>query len=788
MISALNRKLLRDLWRLKGQVVAVSLVVASGVGVLVMSLTALESLQATAEAYYERYRFAHVFAGAKRAPERLAREMVAIPGVQAVETRISQLATLDLPDFAEPVMARLISVPERGAPRLNRLAMRAGRWVAPGRPDEIVLSEPFALAHDLTLGSRFEAIINGHRRQLEVVGIALSPEFVYAIGPGSLMPDDRRFGIGWMGRRALAAAFDLDGAFNDVSLTLLRGVDPAAVLARVDAILERYGGTPAIARADQISNWFLMNELDQLKTVSTLLPAIFLAVAGFLTNMVLARIIATERAEIGLMKAFGYSNRQVAWHYVQMVIAMTAVGIALGALVGTWLGRINTEIYSEFYRFPFLYFRPTADVYALGALISLAVALSGTAFSVRRAAMLPPAVAMQPPAPPAYRRGGLSGTRLLRHLDHPTRIILRQIERWPLRSALTSVGVGLSVGVLVMANQWIDSIDAIAEEFFFRSQHQDVMVGLVEPQSTAALYEFRRMPGVLAAEPLRIVSADFRVDNRRHRGAVEGVEADARLHHLFDADGAIVSIPPEGLVMSTVLAQKLGVGIGDHVWLELREGRRPVREVRVVRLFETMIGMPAYMDARALDELLLERPSLEYVNLLVDPLREQALFAQLKASPEVSAVMKRRAAVETFHDTLGDTLLVYVAFFTGFAVALGFGVVYNSARVALSERAHELATLRVLGFSRGEIAYILLGEVVLLTVVALPLGCLMGRGLARVMTAGFETELYRVPLVVDDATYGTAVVLALVAAAVSAALVGRRVAAIDLVSALKSRE
>lgn len=788
MVSALNRKLLRDLWRLKGQVIAVALVVASGVGVLVMSLTALESLRATAEAYYERYRFAHVFASTKRAPERLAREIAAIPGVQAVETRISRLATIDLQGFPEPVMGRLISVPETGEARLNRLAMRAGRSVAPGRPDEIVLSEPFALAHDLDLGDRFEAIMNGHRRSLEIVGIALSPEFVYAIGPGSLMPDDQRFGIGWMGRRALAAAYDLDGAFNDVSLTLLRGVDPAPVLARVDAILERYGGIPAIARADQISNWFLMNELDQLKTVSTLLPAIFLLVAGFLTNMVLARIVATERAEIGLMKAFGYTNRQVAWHYVQMVMAMTAVGIVLGAIIGTWLGRINTETYSEFYRFPFLYFRPTADVYALAALISLAVALTGTALSVRRAARLPPAVAMQPPAPPAYRRRGLSGTRLAHHLDHPTRIILRQIERWPLRSALTSVGVGLSVGVLVMANQWVDSIEAIEEDFFFKSQHQDVMVGLVEAQSSAALYEFQRMPGVLAAEPLRIVSADFRVGNRRHRGAVEGVQAEARLHRLFDASGHTVTVPPEGLVLSRVLADKLGVGVGDRVWLELREGRRPARQVRVVRLFETLLGMSAYMDRRALDKLLLERSSLEYVNLLVDPLREAELFAHLKGSPEVSAIMKRRAAVATFHETLGDTLLVYVAFFTGFAVALGFGVVYNSARVALSERAHELATLRVLGFSRGEIAYILLGEVALLIVAALPLGCLMGRGLAWVMTAGFETELYRVPLVVDDSTYGIAVVIALVAAAVSAALVGRRVERLDLVSALKSRE
>ncbi|MDX1431082.1 MAG: ABC transporter permease [Gammaproteobacteria bacterium] len=787
-MRALDRKLLRDLWRLRGQVIGIGMVIASGVAVLVMSLTALDSLEETARAYYERYRFAHVFAGVKRAPESLARRLAEIPGVQAVETRIAEFATLDIEHFPEPAIGRLISIPERGEPALNRLALREGRLVSPGRVNEVVLSEPFAEEHGLRPGDRLDVIMNGHKRTLEVVGIALSPEFVYAIAPGALMPDDERFGVGWMGRDALEAAYDLDGAFNDVSLTLLRGVRPEPVIERVDALLDRYGGTGAYARADQISNWFLMNEIEQLETVSSILPAIFLAVAAFLTNMVLARLIATERSEIGLMKAFGYGNLEVGWHYAKMVIAMTAVGIVLGWVLGAWLGRVNTQIYAEFYRFPFLFYRADPAVFGMAALVSLAASLAGTLGAVHRAAALPPAEAMRPPAPPVYRRTRLSATWLGRWLDQPTRIVLRQIARWPGRSLLTSAGVGLSVGVLVMSNQWLDSIARIAEIYFYQAQQQDVAVGLVEARSRAAVHELERMPGVMAAEPARIVSADFRVGTRSHRGALEGVPATAWLRPIYDVAGEVVPVPAQGLVLSTMLADKLGVGVGGSVWVEVRTGRRPVRRLPVVRLFETYIGMPAYMDLHALNRMLLEPPSVEYVNLLVDEASEAALLAELKELPSVSAVMLRRAGVESFYETIGETLLIYVAFFTGFAAALGFGVVYNSARIALSERGRELATLRVLGFSHIEISYILLGELAMLVFAALPLGCLMGYGLAWLMTTAFATELYRVPLVIEPSTYGVSVLVALAVTLIAAALVRRRLDRLDLIAVLKTRE
>ncbi|MGI9304893.1 MAG: FtsX-like permease family protein [Gammaproteobacteria bacterium] len=787
-MTPLNRKLVRDLWRLRGQIIAIAMVVGSGVGVLVMSLSNHEALTNTAQAYYERYRFADVFTRVKRAPEKLAARIADIPGVQTVETRITRFATLEVRGFAEPVIGQLVSIPERGEPALNRLALRAGRSVAPGRPDEVVLSEPFAQAHELKPGDSLQALMNGKKRTLQIVGIALSPEFVHAIAPGALMPDDERYGILWMGREALAAAYDLDGAFNDVSLTLLRGTAAEPVIERLDQLLDRHGSVGAVARAQQLSNWFLMNDIEQLESMSRILPTIFLIVAAFLTNIVLARLIATERSEIGLMKAFGYSNVQVGWHYTKLVIAMTIVGIALGWVVGAWLGRVSTQVYAEFYRFPLLIFRPSPSAFVLGALVSLAAALAGTISAVHRAATLPPAEAMRPPAPLMYRHARFGSTRLGKWLDQPTRIIFRQIGRRPVRSALTSIGIAFSIAILVMAMQWLDSIDHIVRVYFFEAQRQDMTVGLVEPQSSKAMHEFRRLPGVLAAEPMRIVSADLRAGSQTHRGAIDGVQPDARLQLVRDVSGEILRVPPEGLVLGTKLAQKLRVGVGDAVWVDVLEGRRPLRQVPVVGLVETYLGMPAYMNINALSRMLRERPSVGYVNLLVDQNQESELFKRLKELPDVAAVTLRRAAEETFHDTMGETLMIYVSFFTAFAGALGFGVAYNSARIALSERGRELATLRVLGFTRLETSYILLGEIALLIFVGLPLGCLAGRGLAWIMTSEFETELFRVPLFIEASTYGAAVVVALVATVLSAALVRSRLDHLDLIRVLKTRE
>jgi len=787
-MRALNRKLLRDLWRLRGQVLAIALVMASGVGVLVMALTTVESLEETAVAYYERYRFGHVFARVERAPEHLAERLRAIPGVQAVETRIVRTAVLDVEGFEEPVIGQLVSVPERSEPRLNRLALQQGRYPDIDGPAEAVLSEPFAEAHGLGLGDHLRAVINGRWRELTVVGIALSPEYVYAIGPGALMPDDLRFGVLWMGQEALQAAFDLDGAFNDVSLALLRGTDPEFVVDRVDRLLDRYGGVGAYARADQLSNWFLMNEIVQLRTLSTILPTIFLAVAAFLTHMVLGRLIAVERSEIGLLKAFGYGNRAIALHYTRFVLGIGAIGVVLGWIVGYWLGLYDTRLYAEFYHFPFLLFRPGPRPFAIAAVVSLGAALIGALGAVRTAAALPPAEAMRPPAPPLFRRTALSRLGFVRHLDQPTRILLRQIVRWPGRSFLTAAGIAMSVAVLVTSMQWLDAINHMVNVYFLEAQGQDLSVGFAEPRSSEITRDLARLPGVQTTEPMRSVAARLRNGWREEREALQGVPARQELYRVYDAQGHALELPPGGVVISTMLASLLDVRVGETINVQVLEGRRPTFDVPVVATFETYIGSPAYMDIRALNRLMRERPSVTAVHLRVDPNEREALFRELKTLPRVSSVTVKEAAVQTFRETMAETITIFVSFFIVFSCTLAFGVTYNAARISLSERGRELATLRVLGFTRAEISYILLGEVALLTFIALPLGCLAGFALASLIVQAFETELYRVPFVILASTYGWAMLIGLAAAAVSALLVRRRVDRLDLIAVLKTRE
>jgi putative ABC transport system permease protein len=787
-MQALNKKLLRDLWKIRGQAFAIALVVGSGVAVMVMSLSSLESLKETATAYYDRYRFGQVFAGLERAPKHVVYRIEQIPGVQTVQTRISKLVTLSIADFEEPIIGQINSVPERGEPLLNLIALRKGRLVAPGSLDEVVINENFAQAHELSVGDFVEAILNGKQRKLKIVGLGLSPEFVYSIGPGALMPDDKRYGILWMGYQALAAAFDLEESFNYVSVALLRNTNPKNVISQLDSLLERYGGIGAISRKDQISNWFLENELKQLRSMAETLPIIFILVAAFLTQMVLARLISIERSEIGLLKAFGYSGFRIGLHYFLMVIIITSIGIVLGWGVGVWLGHINTELYAAFFKFPFLFFRPSVSTFAISALITLAAAFIGTSRAVQRATALPPAEAMRPPAPPVFKKHSSKDSRIFSWLDQPTRIILRQIGRWPLRALLTSLGIAMSVGVLVMSLQWSDSIQSIVETYFYKAQRQDLTIMFADSESAAIVHQVKHLPGVLQVEPARIISAEFSSGHRFHRGSVSGVPDIASLSPVYDNNRGLIAIPEEGVVLGSALASKLEVTIGDAIQIKLLDGRRPKVTLPIVDVIDTYIGMPVYIALESLNRIMKEPRQIGMVNILVDENQQKSLFQELKKTPKMSAVMVKEGAIKTFENTMAETILIFISFFTMFACALAFGLVYNSTRIALSERGRELATLRVLGFSNLEISYILLGEIALFVLISLPLGCLVGYGLSWIIVNLMENELYRIPIIIFPDSYGLSMSIILIAAIISATIVQSKISRLNLVEVLKTRE
>ena len=788
MIRPLDRKLLRDLWNLKGQALAISLVIGAGVAMFIMYLSTFSSLRLTQQTYYDRYRFADVFAASTRAPLHLRERVADLPGVARVDARVVVDVTLDVPELSEPASGRLIGIPIPREPMLNDVFLRRGRFPAPGRSDEVLVSEAFAISRDLLPGERIGAVINGRRRNLEIVGIALSPEYVYSIRPGELIPDDSRFGVFWMDGRSLAAAFDMEGGFNNLSLKLLPGAVEADVIARLDRLLAPYGGLGAIPRSLQTSHWYLDNELAQLQGVGLILPIVFLLVAAFLLNVVLTRIVSVQREQIAALKALGYTNTELAWHYTKLSLAIGAAGAVFGTIFGGWLGSGMTSIYNDFFRFPTLLYHLPPGVVAGGVLVSFVAASLGALNAVRGAVKLPPAEAMRPEPPARYGRTWLERAGFERLLSPPVRMILRNIGRHPVRAATSVIGIAAAVAMLVLGTFFLDSIDVLMDLQFNVLQRHDATVTFVEPASGRALYEIERLPGVINAEPMRAVPARLRSAQRSRIVSITGLVRTPELNRVVDVQSGPMQLPDDGLVLSLKLAEVLDAQVGDRLIIEVLDGRRPVRLMPVTAIVEEYMGTAAYMNIDALRRLVREGDTLSGAFLTIDEAFEQALYDRLKTTPAVAGVSLKGTAIESFEKTLAETFYVMIFFNLLFSGVIAFGVVYNAARVSLSERSRELASLRVLGFTRGEISFILLGELATVTLLAIPIGLLLGYSFAGLLVAAFNTELYRFPLVVSTRTFAYAGSAVLVAATLSGLAVRRRLDHLDLVAVLKTRE
>jgi putative ABC transport system permease protein len=788
-MTALNRKLLRDLWLMRGQVLAIAAVIAGGVATMVMALSTYDSLLETRDRFYRDYRFAEVFAPLKRAPEPVAERLREIPGVQQLETRVAAVVKLEVAGFGDPITGQLISIPDLGEPLLNGLHLKLGRWPTTYSTDETLVSDTFADAHKLVPGDRIGAIINGKLKQLTLVGVALSPEYVYQIAPGAMFPDFQRYGVLWMGRHALAAAYGMDGAFNRVSLTLSHGASPEAVIERIDQLLAPYGGIGAYGRKDQFSNRFLAEELKQLKTTATVFPSIFLGVAAFLLNVVVSRLIATQRDQIAILKAFGYPDSAIGAHFIKLVLAIVLVGVAGGIALGAWFGHGLAGVYMDFYRFPYLDYvlRPSAILIALG--VGAVAGVGGTLYSVLRATRLTPAEGMRPETPTAYRATFVERLGLQRYLSQPSRMILRHIERQPLKSLLTLFGIACAGGLMMVGNYQRGAIDFMVDVQFRQAAREDLSITLIEPTSSRALHEIASLPGVRQVEGYRDVPANLRFGHYHYRTSLSGIQAEGRLHRSLDSRLKPVSVPPGGVVLTDHLAENiLHVRPGDVLTVEVLEGRRQILSIPVLGITKQYLGVSAYIRQDTLNALMRESEVVTGAYVGHAPEQAGALYAALHERPRVLGLVAHATAIRSFYATLGEFVLFFNMVATLLAGTIAFGVVYNSARIALSERGRELASLRVLGFSQGEIAYILLGELAVLTLAAIPVGFLVGAGLCGILVVAFESDLYRLPLVLAADNYALSAAVVTVSALLSGLLTWYRLGRLDLIGVLKTRE
>jgi putative ABC transport system permease protein len=788
MLPHLDRKLLRDLMRLKGQAAAVSLVMACGLAMLIMARSLIHSLETTREAYYQANHFADLFASLKRAPNDLAARLAALPGVATVQTDLAVPVTLDLPGLDEPAGGLVRSLPDFGPPELNRLFLRRGRWLTPGARGEVLVGEPFAKANALQPGDSLTMLLNGRRQTFRVAGIVLSPEYIFESRPGVALPDSRTYGIFWMAYKEVSTAWDLYGAFNHVALTLAPGAAPQPVIAEVDRLLRPYGGRGAYGRSDHPSHIRVTDEIRVLTLLSIGFPSVFLGVAAFMTNAVLARLLALQREQIAILKAFGFPNREIVAHYLKFAFVMVAGGVIFGLLGGLGLGRQLVGMYELMFNFPDLVFQLDGTAVAIALAVGLGAVTLGVFSSVRKAAKLPPAEAMRPEPPASYGASWPERLGLKRLLSHSFRIAVRNLERRPVQALFTVAGLALATALLILPNTFKAGIADILDFKWDVVQRQDLNLGLVEPSSARILHELAQLPGVTSIEPSRFAAVRIHFHGRHRQIGLRSLVPGAMHSRAVDHAGREIPPPAGGLIVSAKLAQVLGARVGDLLEVEALEGRRKTQTLPLVGLAEDFTGIAAYMELHALNRFLGEGDVITGASIGLDMSHRAEFLAAVREIPRIGSITIKETLRKSFRETTAQMMGLIQSIYLMFSVVVAFGVIYNNARISLAERARELATLRVVGMTQREVGAIIVIELVLLACLAVPLGLAMGTGFATVLVTSINTETVRLPLVFTSYTYSFAIVVVTMASVFSALVVLRKLKQLDLIATLKAPE
>jgi putative ABC transport system permease protein len=786
-VKAINRKLLRDIGHMAGAVFTISLVVAAGIAAFVTLRGTYDSLIEARDRYYGQQRFADVFALLERAPLSYLDRIEALPGVTRVYAHVVGDARLPLPGEREPARGRIISLPDDGEPPLNDLVLIAGRMPSNDRDDEALLIEHFASAREVTPGSTLRVIVEGRERTIRVVGIAMSPEYVLAVPNGASAPSPGRFAVMWMPRRAVEAAYDMEAAFNAVALAVAPNVDREQILPSLDELLDRYGGLGAVTRRRQVSNYFLSQELQQLATMGTIAPLIFLGVAAFLLNVVLSRLIELDRPQIATLKAVGYTNREVGLHYLELTLFITLLGAVVGMLVGAWLGGQMTQIYVTFYRMPSLAFRLDAGLALTALFVSLLAGLTGSFVSVRRVMALPPAEAMRPAAPPSYGQGPV-GRLITRQLAMAARMIAREISRRPLRTLVSALGIGAATGIIVVGQFFTDAMKYIVDTWLQTQQRETISVVFVNPVDEGAVRALKALPGVFDVQWRSTLQVRVRAGHRERIVPLVAHPERHSMRPLLDESGNEVALDPGAVLFTDMLAKVLEVKPGDSVIIEPVQGERTPRTLTLTGTLPELLALWIHMPSRDFERWLGVAPQATEAMLQVDAAHLDALQDELLDMPQVATAIRKELIVKDFREQQGETVGTFSLVLTLFAVVIAVSVVYNNARVALSLRGRELASLRVLGFTRGEISTVLIGELGIQVLMGLPIGLFFGKWLARGMLAANDPEAFRFPTQISDRSYAFAALITVLAAVASALLVRRKLDKLDLIEVLKTRE
>lgn len=741
----LDKKLLRDLWAQRGPVVTIGVVIALGIAGLTGFLGLHRELISTRADYYRQHRYAHVHLNLRRAPRAALAEVEALPGVEAAVGRISRRVAVDLPGVERRLSGRLVSLPEQGRSPVNRLRLLEGSLPAPGGVAEVVVLQDFARARGLRPGSRLQLVAERVTHEVRVAGIAMSPEFVYVIpDDGGWVPDPESYGIFWARRAYAERVFGMQGAFDDLVVRVGRGATPASMADQLERRLARFGVLVADERKDMPPYALLNNEIRLTLIRAWTIPSIFLLASALVLNLVLQRLVATQRVQIGTLKAIGLSNLAILRHYAGFALAIAALGAAGGAYLGWYLNALLLKLYRRFYQLPLPDSALHPDVVLGGVAVAVLAGAMGVLAAGSQVLALTPAVAMRP-GPPETRAS--RAVAQLRALPLLWRLALRNMLRHPYRTLVSALGVMVGVAIMITSRFFTDGITEMNMFRFQVLQRQDVELSLARGTGAEALREVRRLPGVAAVERGLAYPVRLRKGRVSRRLVVDGVPRDAWMRRPRQRDGTPVPVPAEGLLVAEVVADLLGVRPGERIELETLDGKRIRTRVTVAGTYPSFLGLSAAADQAWLCQLVDEPHATTSAQVR---LREDTpdLDRAIARRPGVVKATRRTEKVDAFRVSVQGPLDAATKVLVFLAGAIACGLTLNGALVALAERRSELAVLRVQGFYRGEVGDLLLHEHALIGLLGMAGGVPLAGALVAWVWSHVQTEILRLPFTI----------------------------------------
>ena len=778
----LDRKLLRDLRQNAGSLAAVVGILVAGVTVYVELGSSQRNLQQAQRHYYAQCRMAHFWVRVKKMPAAELHALRQLPGVVQLQGRIGFYATVDLPGEPEVVNALVLSLPQAADGTLNRIVLRRGGYFTPRRDNQVIVSDAFARRHRLLPGQTIHVLLGDRRQELHVVGTAISSEFVYMMGPGSITPDPEHFGVLYIKHAFAEEVFDFQGAVNEVLGRLSprgqRHVEQ--LLQRIQRRLKPYGVVSTTPLRDQPSHRFLTEEIEGLETFTYIMPTMFFAVAALVLHALMSRWVQQQRVIMGTLKALGYSDRQLLLHVLKFGAAVGVVAGALGVAGGYGLSIWVTQIYATFYEFPQLRHHFYPDLAAWGFAISVLVSVLGVWQGAWQVLRLQVAEAMRPPPPPLGGAVWLERLGWLwRRLRFQWRLALRNVLRNPFRSG-TVVAAALAGSALLTAGLMLHDSMWFLLDFQFRMvQRADMELTFKDHHPRRAADYIGHFPQVGYLEPVAWIPCTIAHQHRQRRITLTGVEPAALLTTPRTRDGRRAAVPRSGLLLTRKLAQILHVRPGDVVTITPTQGEQRTYQVPVARITDSYLGLNAYADRRFLDRLLGEEELVSGVQLL-GTARDRSIGAihrELKQTPGLQYISARRDMIANLQETLIRVNTIFIGLLIFFAGVIFFGGVLNTSLLNLAQRRREAATLRVLGYGPWEVGNLFLREAALLNALGTLLGLPAGYGLCHFLAWLYETEMFRLPVVfhpqVVIETLGCAFLFALVAHAVVQRLIHR---------------